>query len=193
MLAMRRGTPRENRLTRTMEVGMAPPANVALKRNFILQQGFPEPAAASCPVQYSALLFQPRLVGLVVLAAVALQDPRIFLALAAVLWWSALVPRLNPFDALYNRTLALRPGGVALPRAPAPRRFAQGMAGTFALAIGITLMLGWKVIALALQGLLILALGALALGGFCLGSFIFHLLRGRSSFARRTLPWASDV
>ena len=165
----------------------------ALKRNFILQQGLSEPAPASCPLQYAALLFQPRLVGLVVVGAVALQDPRVFLALGALLWWCALVPGLNPFDALYNRTLARRPGSIPLPRAPGPRRFAQGMAGTFALAIGIALTRGWNTLALALQGLLIVAIGALAFGGFCLGSFVFHLLRGRASFAKRTLPWASGV
>lgn len=71
-------------------------------RNFILQQGFPEPSSASCPFQYSALLFQPRVVGLVVLLGVILQEPVVFLALAAILWWSAAVPSLNPFDALYN-------------------------------------------------------------------------------------------
>ncbi|MCA1612435.1 MAG: hypothetical protein ABR610_06380 [Thermoanaerobaculia bacterium] len=27
-------------------------------------------------------------------------------------------------------------------------------------------------------------------GGFCLGSFVFHLIRGRGKFAKRTLPWA---
>lgn len=161
-----------------------------VKRNFILQQGLGEPPATSCPLQFSALLFQPRLVGLVVLVAVILQEPRVFLALSGVLWWSALVPRLNPFDALYNRTLALRPGGFALPPAPGPRRFAQGMAGTFALAIGVSLMLRWTMTAIVLQGLLIAAVGALVLGGFCLGSLVFHLLRGRAAFAKRTLPWA---
>src|SRR6266496_3897411 len=161
-----------------------------LKRNFILQQGLLEPPVASCPVQYSAPLFQPRVVGLVVLVAVALQEPRIFLALGAVLWWSALVPRLNPFDALYNRILAPRPGGFALPPAPGPRRFAQGMAGTFALAIAVCLVLRWNATAIVLEGLLILAVGALVFGGFCLGSLVFHLLRGRAAFARRTLPWA---
>jgi hypothetical protein len=166
------------------------PGIPSLKRNFILQQGLPEPPAASCPLQYSALLFQPRLVGLVILAAVILQEPRVFLALAGVLWWSALVPRLNPFDALYNRTLALRPGGFTLPPASGPRRFAQGMAGTFALAIGISLVLGWSVTAIVLQSLLAAAVGAQVLGGFCLGSLVFHLLRGQAAFARRTLPWA---
>jgi hypothetical protein len=162
-------------------------ANV--KRNFILQQGLEEPPAASCPLQYSALLFQPRLVALVVLVAVILKAPLIFLALAAVLWWNALFPRWNPFDALHNRIVAVGPGRIALSPAPGPRRFAQGMAGTFALAIGVSLILGWHVTAIVLEVLLILAVGALVFGSFCLGSFIFHLLLGRLAFAKRTLPW----
>jgi hypothetical protein len=166
------------------------PRTATLKRNFILQQGLSEASAASCPAQYSSLHFQPRILGVVVLVAVMLQDSRVFLALAGVLWWSALVPRLNPFDALYNWTIAVRPGRVALPPAPPPRRFAQGMAGTFALGIGISLALGWNGTAHVLEGMLIVALAALVLGGFCLGSFVFHLLRGRATFARRTLPWA---
>ena len=65
------------------------------------------------------------------------------------------------------------------------------MAGTFALGIGIALSRGWGTTALVLEVLLIVALVALLLGGFCLGSFIFHLIRGHASFARRTLPWKS--
>jgi uncharacterized protein DUF4395 len=160
------------------------------ERNFILQQGLPEPPAASCPFQYSALLFQPRMVGIVVLLGVVLQQPAVFLALAAILGWSAAFPRLNPFDALYNWLRSRRPGGVALSPAPGPRRFAQGMAGTFALAIGVSLLLGWHRTAIVLQGFLIVAVAALVFGGFCFGSFIFHLVRGRLSFALRTLPWA---
>ena len=165
-------------------------AVASAKRNFILQQGLEEPPAASCPVQYSSLLFQPRLVAVVVLVAVILKSPLIFLALAGVLWWNALFPRWNPFDALYNRIVAVGPGRIALSPAPGPRRFAQGMAGTFALAIGVSLLLGWHATAIVLEVLLILAVGALVFGSFCLGSFIFHLLLGRHAFARRTLPWA---
>jgi hypothetical protein len=105
------------------------------RRNFILQQGLCEPAAGTCELQYSALLFQPRLVGLWIVVAAILQAPLLFFALAAVLWWSALAPQLNPFDALYNWTLA-HPNGITLTSAPAPRRFAQFLAGSFALAIG---------------------------------------------------------
>lgn len=160
------------------------------KRNFILQQGLCEPAAVTCPLQYSALLFQPRTVGLWVLVATIFQAPPLFFALAAVLWWSALVPSLNPFDAVYNRTLARRTSTTLTP-APTARRFAQFLAGAFALAIGVSLARGWRVAAFVLEGFFIVAIGALVLGGFCLGSFVFHLLSGRAGFARRTLPWAT--
>ncbi len=160
-----------------------------VKRNFILQQGFNDPQPEACPLQYSALHFQPRLVGLFTLVGVMLQSPAFFLFLSAVLWWSALLPKWNPFDALYNVTLGARPGAVRLTPAPGPRRFAQGMAGTFALAIGASLLLQWKFTAFVLEVLLLVAVAALVFGGFCLGSFVFHLFRGHAAFARRTLPW----
>jgi Domain of unknown function (DUF4395) len=162
------------------------------KRNFILQQGLCEPAAETCPLQYSALLFQPRLIGLWLVVAVILQTPLGFFALAGVLWWSALVPRFNPFDALYNLTLA-RSGGPTLTGAQAPRRFAQALAGLFALGIGVSLALGWHTTALVIEGFFLVAIAALVFGGFCFGSFVFHLVRGRADFAKRTLPWANGA
>ena len=38
-------------------------------------------------------------------------------------------------------------------------------------------------------GLILVAMAALIFGKFCLGSYIFHLIRGRVSFANATLPW----
>lgn len=180
------------------------------QRNFILQQGFDDPPARSCAPQHSALLFQPRVILLIVVIGIVLQAPLVFLSLSAVLWWSALLPCWNPFDAVYNATLAgrwrlrrpptadrqpetgARPGWVRLTPAPAPRRFAQGMAATFTLAIGTFLLLGWRLAAYVMEGVLLVAVIALALGSICLGSFVFHLLRGRVGFARRTLPWARE-
>ena len=182
-----------------MKLGAGQPAHRSrgsdAKRNFILQQGLSEPVAESCPLQYSALLFQPRIIGLWLVVAVIMQAPFWFFALAAVRWWSALAPRLNPFDALYtlyNWTLA-RPGGPTLTAAPAPRRFAQALAGLFGLAIGVSLTLDWRTTAHVIEGFLLVAIGALAFGGFCLGSFVFHLARGRADFAKRTLPWATGA
>jgi hypothetical protein len=169
-----------------------PPGGRDAKRNFILQQGLCEPAAGTCPLLYSALRFQPWLVGSWVVVAAILEAPVLFFALAAVLWWSALAPQLNPFDALYNWTLA-RSSGITLASAPAPRRFAQFLAGSFAIAIGLSLVLGWRMAALVLEGFFIVAIGALLFGGFCFGSFVFYLLCGRADFAKRTLPWATGA
>jgi uncharacterized protein DUF4395 len=173
-------------MTTTAEAGSA---RRNAERNFILQQGLPEPAATTCSTQYAALLFQPRLVAVWVVVATAAQSPRLFAGLGAVLWWSASVPRLNPFDALYNRTLA-RASGTTLGPAPAPRRFAQLLAGSCALAIGASLAAGAQAIALALEAFFVAAVGALVFGGLCLGSFLFHRLGGRGDFATRTMPWS---
>jgi hypothetical protein len=160
------------------------------ERNFILQQGLGEPEPQATHRKLSALLFQPRLVGLAVLVGVVSQSPAVFLVLSAVLWWSSLLPRTNPFDVLYNLTLGARPGAIRLEPAPAPRRFAQGMAGTFAMSIGVLLSMHWFTAAYILEVLLAVAILSLIFGRFCLGSFIYHLLHGNMEFAMKTLPWA---
>ncbi len=159
------------------------------ERNFILQQGFDEPNRQVGHLQYSALLFQPRLVGLAGLIGILFQSAAVFLALAIILWWSALLPKLNPFDAVYNMTAGSKPDAFRLTPAPGPRRFAQGLAGVFGLAISVFLLTGWKVAAYVLEAMFVLAVSAMVLGGFCLGSFIFHWFAGRREFARHTLPW----
>jgi hypothetical protein len=158
--------------------------------NFIKQQGFEGVTTRTCDFQYPALMFQPRVIGVLVLAGVLLQASPLFLTLSVVLWWSALMPRLNPFDRLYNSLVAARKGLPALTAAPGPRRFAQGMAATFMLLIGVSLLTRSDILAWVLEALLVVALGALIFGGFCLGSFVFHLLTGNSEFAKRTLPWS---
>ena len=161
----------------------------SIDRNFIVQQGFAEPDGASCSPLASALLVQPRVVGVIGLVAALLRSSALFAALALILFWSALLPRWNPFDALYNRLAARRPGFQRLTPAPAPRRFAQGLAGTFAAAIALALRAGAARTALGVEVVFFLAVAAIALGRFCLGSFVYQLARGRVSFALRTLPW----
>ena len=157
--------------------------------NFMKQQGFEDASSRTCDFQYPALMFQPRVIGVLVLAGVLLQAPPLFLTLSALLWWSALMPKLNPFDRLYNRFVAVRKGSPILTAAPGPRRFAQGLAATFTLLIGVSLLAGWDTLAWVHEALLLLALGALIFGAFCLAAFLFHLLTGNSEFAKRTLPW----
>jgi hypothetical protein len=158
--------------------------------NFIRQQGFRDASADSCAYHYPALMWQPRIIGALVLVGVLLQSWAYFLVLWVLLWWNAAVPRLNPFDVLYNLFVARPRNLPSLGPAPSPRRFAQDMAGTFMLAIGVALLSGFRGLAWSLEALLLAALGALIFGNFCLGSYVFHLASGQAGFANRTLPWS---
>jgi len=160
------------------------------KENFVKQQGFPDTPECACGAQYTALSFQPTVMAPLVLLGIILQSAPIFLALGAIQWWNALLPRWNVFDAVYNGWFAGRPGATPLTPAPAPRRFSMGMGGTFMLGIGLSLLAGWTTLAIVLQVFLCVALSAILLGKFCMGSYIYHLLRGQVAFANRTLPWS---
>lgn len=158
--------------------------------NFVRQQGFRDASHHACEYRYPALMLQPRLVGILFAAAVVLHEAWFFFGLGAVLAGCALLPRLNPFDALYNALAAGREDWPTLPPAPGPRRFAQALAGTLMLAIGAAQLSGLHWIVAGLEVFLLVAIAALVFGRFCLGSFLFLHLRGEGAFARRTAPWA---
>jgi hypothetical protein len=148
----------------------------ASMRSFVRGQGFLDVDEASSAGWYKALMFQPKVIGVVVAAGIAIQRAEWFLALSAILWWNALVPALNPFDALYNAMIAAPPRMPRLEPAPAPRRFAQGMVATFMLLIGISLLQAWSTIAWIGEALIVVALLDLFLRRFCLGSAVFNLI-----------------
>jgi hypothetical protein len=156
--------------------------------DFICEQGFP--ATDADDRLYSALMFQPRIIGGLVALGIVLHSPWLFLALSAVLWWGTLVPTHSVFDALYNYAVAyprnLPPLGVA----PVPRRFAQGMAGTVALAIGGALLLGATLTAWLLEGLFVVAVVRAVFGNFCFGAYAYHVLRRLFTKARSLPPRA---
>ena len=162
------------------------------KLNFIEQQGFISSSGPGCELQFSALMFQPRLLGGFVLVALIFQSWVLFLTLSAILWWNVSVPALNPFDAVYNSFIAGPKGLQSLTPAPGPRRFAQGMAATFMLCIGLFLFFKFQILAWIFESLLVVALSSLIFGKFCLGSYVFHLIKGRVAFANRTLPWVRN-
>lgn len=158
--------------------------------NFMRQQGFPEEPGDACDMHFAGLYFQPRIVFALVLVAVVLQSAPLFLAISAALWWNVLLPSLNPFEAAYNRWIAMPRGLQPLPPAPAPRRFAQAVNAAFNLASGLMLVAGWTTISWAFQAMLVVAFSLLLFAKFCLGAYVFHILRGEAAFANRTLPWA---
>lgn len=151
---------------------------------FIRQQGFSEENLPDS--LYAALMLQPRIVGGLAVVGILLQSGWLFLALSAVLWWSALVPTLNPFDAVYNHLIAHRRGLPPLGASPAPRRFAAGQAGTVALAIGVALVAGATITAWIIEGVFIGSVISAVFADFCVPAHTYHLLR-RLSPSRSTV------
>ena len=159
--------------------------------NFIRQQGFEAVDARSCESLYTALMFQPRVVGILVVVGVLFQASPMYLILSAALLWSALAPALNPFDRMYDALVGARNAIPGL--TPAPRRFAQALASTFMLIIGLSLRQGLDMLARVLEAFVLIAIGLVIAGRFCFGSFVFHLLSGNGEFARHTLPWGRGI
>ena len=146
------------------------------ERRFLLSQGFTEPAAESCGLHFAALQFQPRVIGIILIAGMILQSVArlpsiaVFVMLGVVLCWSALLPDANVFEWTYNLTSPR----YRLTRAPAPRRFAQGLAGGMALAIAAFLYMHWMLSAIVVELLLLAAVAGIIFLKFCFGSWLYH-------------------
>ena len=157
---------------------------------FMAQQGFGDEEASRQRWHFLALQFQPVALGLLVLLGIIFQSQGLFFLLAAVLAWNVALPQLNIFERIYDWVVAIPMSKPKLEPAPPPRRFAQGMAASFMLLIGLSLAMGWIVAAWVFEAFLAAALIALIAGRFCMGSYIFHILRGRRDFANATCPWS---
>lgn len=158
--------------------------------NFVRQQGFRDATAQSCGVQFGALVWQPRVLLVLTFVGMLLETGWYFVALGLILWWCAMLPRWNVFDLGYTRLVAKRRGLPPPAPAPAPRRFAQFLAGALSLGSGLATLDGRYQLAWRLLGLLFLAIGGIVLARFCFGSYIYHLLTGQGAYAHRSMPWS---
>lgn len=163
-----------------------------LEEKFMQQQGFGAEEPARLNPHFRALLLQPAIVGPLMLVAVILRLRLLFFALAAVLLWNVLFPQWNPFERFYDAVIGRRRGLPPLAPAPAPRRFAQGMAAVFMIAAGVAISLGWRTTAYVFEAFLIVAFTALLGGKFCLGAYVCQVLRGKAALANATCPWSRD-
>lgn len=159
---------------------------------FMRQQGFRDEEPARSERHFRALLFQPSIVGPVMLVAIILQSRALFFVLAGVLAWNVALPKLNPFERFYDLAIGRRKGMPRIEPAPGPRRFAQGMAAAFMLIAGLALSFDWRLVAYIFEIGLVVAFTALLGGRFCLGAYLFHLMRGRTDFANATCPWSRE-
>ncbi len=164
----------------------------SVEHRFMLQQGFSDADGPACAAHFRGVRFQPSIVGPLLLIGIILQSNFVFAALSVLLWWGVVFPRRNAFEALYDLLVARPRKKEKLTPAPAPRRFAQGMAATFMLLVAVALSMGWYWTGVVFQAFIVVAFVALLFGKFCLGSYIYHLIRGQSKFANATLPWSKS-
>ncbi len=156
---------------------------------FIRQQGVTTPNPDRN--LYEALMLQPRIIGCLTAVGVLLQNPWLFLTLSAVLWWGTFVPTRNLFDAIYNYLVALPRGLPRLGIAPAPRRFAQGMAATVALVVGAALLEEATVTAWIAEGVFAAGVMAAVFRDFCGAAHLYITLR--RAVQRRTSPQSASL
>ena len=153
---------------------------------FICQQGFAVPS--DNPYLYSALMLQPRIIGVLVVLGSILQSGELFLLLAAVLAWGTIAPSHSVFDAIYNHAVAIPRQIPSLAAAPAPRRFAQGAAAIMALATGLALVTEATAIAWVLEGVFIIAVASAVVRRFCLPAHLYYVLQRRLSAVSGITP-----
>ena len=157
---------------------------------FMSQQGFHDEEPAHRRWHFRALQLQPSVLGVLVVLAIIFQSQNLFFLMAAVLVWNVVLPHLNAFERTYDWVFGSPAGKPKLESAPAPRRFAQGMAATFMAITGLSLALGWMTVAYVFETFLLVAFIALVGGKFCMGSYIYHVLSGHRDFANATCPWS---
>lgn len=120
------------------------------------------------------LRWTPGLSALWIIAGTALREP-------PVLWAFALVAALgaagwHPMDALFNHVVRHPLGLPALPRNPAPRRFAMAIAAAWSAFEGLLFAAGYPRLGLAAGALLSAAAVLVFMTHFCLGSWLWHRL-----------------
>jgi hypothetical protein len=142
--------------------------------SFVRQQGYREQIVDEH--LFAALMLQPRIIGVAVAIGAWLQSAWIFLALSAVLWWATIIPTHNLFNAIYNVAVADRRGFPPLVGAPAPRRFAMGVAAIHLLVIAVALLAGAVTTAWIAEGLFGVALVAVIFARRCAGASLYYLL-----------------
>ncbi len=108
----------------------------------------------------------------------ALQSATILWVLAPFALLGALLPG-HPFDALYAFGVRPLTGGPAIPRYPAPRRFACLLATIMITSAAWSFQSGWAFSGQICGWALVAAAFVNVTTGFCVPSFIYGLLFGK--------------
>jgi hypothetical protein len=125
------------------------------------------------------LRFSPLLCVSGIALGTVLSSPVLLFAMAGTAFLGGFVTPKHPFDYLYD--LALRPllGGPAVPRSPAPRRFACQLATPWIAGIAVAFLAGAGTLAWVLAVPLLIVAATNLTTNWCLPSLIYGLMHGR--------------
>ena len=144
-----------------------------MTRSFLTIQGFACDVPTFGPVA-PWLRWTPTLSTVFILLGTILREPYILWAFAVIAFVGA--AGWNAFDALFNYGVRFILRLPRLPSNPAPRRFAMGLAATWAAVTGMLFAAGWTLTGLVAGILLLIAAVTVSTMQFCIGSWLYRLL-----------------
>lgn len=147
-----------------------------MTRFSLTMQGFVCDVPAFGPIA-PWLRWTPTLSTIFIFLGTILRDPYILWAFAVIAFVGA--AGWNAFDALFNYGVRFVLQLPRLPPNPAPRRFAMGLAATWAAVVGVLFATGWTQSGLVAGILLLIAAVLVATTQFCIGSLVWRLLNRR--------------
>ena len=151
-----------------------------MTRFSLTMQGFACDVPAFGPIA-PWLRWTPMLSTIFILLGTILREPYILWAFAVIAFVGA--AGWNLFDALFNYGVRFVLRLPRLPPNPAPRRFAMGLAATWAAVTGVLFATGWIRTGLVAGILLLIAAVTVASTQFCFGSLVWRLLHWRPTEA----------
>lgn len=117
--------------------------------------------------------------GVVVMAVATIAFDQPWLLVPLIYGFAARVatgPKLSPLGLLVTRVVVPRLPWAERPYPGPPKRFAQGMGLAFTATAGVLVLLGLRLEAYVVLGLLVGAASLESFAGYCLGCRIFALL-----------------
>ncbi|MCP4386578.1 MAG: DUF4395 domain-containing protein, partial [Hyphomicrobiales bacterium] len=117
------------------------------------------------------------LCGTLIAIGTALAFPPLLWALMVTAALGAALPR-HPFDAIYNHGIRHFTGTIALPKNPAPVRFACAMAAPWIAAIAIAFETGYCTTGYVLGFMMVSIAALVSATHFCIPSVIYQFLFG---------------
>lgn len=134
--------------------------------------------------------------GVVVMAVATIALDQPWLLVPLIYGFAARVatgPKLSPLGLLVTRVLVPRLPWAERPYPGPPKRFAQGMGLAFTATAGVLALLGLRLEAYVVLGLLIGAASLESFAGYCLGCRIFALLMKAGIVSEEVCERCADI